>query len=69
MQYFNQTLYYNYRNVFDLYYLCCYVQEIGILKQVQKKLERLRRGEEEGGKEVLRLKEVEDLLNDLRRGK
>ena len=46
-----------------------YVQEIGILKQVHKKLERLRRGEEEGGKEVLRLKEVEDLLNDLRRGK
>ena len=39
------------------------------MKQVQKKLERLRRGEEEGGKEVLRLKEVEDFLNDLRRGK
>ena len=36
------------------------------MKQVQKKLERLREGEEEEGRrEVLSLKEVEDLLTDL----
>ena len=36
------------------------------MKQVQKKLERLRGGEEvEGRREVLSLKEVEDLLTDL----
>ena len=37
------------------------------LKQVEKKLGRLRGDENEGGREVLSLKEVEDLLNELRR--
>ena len=39
------------------------------VKKVQKKLERFRRGEEEERREVLSLKEVEDLLTGLQRGK
>ena len=39
------------------------------VKQVQKKLERLRGGGEGERREVLSLKEVEDLLTDLQKGK
>ena len=57
------------KNLFQPVLPAFYNLKLISVKKVQKKLERFRRGEEEERREVLSLKEVEDLLTGLQRGK